>query len=121
MPVKIAIFVRQETLEKCTGRGCLRAFSQRLDAFAGYGEHAQLIAFTHEGGELEHKIANLKKHQVKTVHLSTCLRAKSEGYIALAERLAKDFDVVGYTHGSLTGKTRESIILKKESDCCLIS
>lgn len=110
---RIAILVRKETLDKCTGAGCLNAFFQRIDAFAGYDEHTQLIAFSHEGGDLEHKIANLKKHRVEVVHLSSCLRGKSADYETLAERLAKDFDVVGYTHGSLQGKTRQAIMRQR--------
>jgi predicted metal-binding protein len=113
MTLRIAIIVRKATLDKCTGRGCLNAFFQRSDAFAGYDGHVQLIAFTHEAGDLEHKIANLKKHRVDVVHLSTCLRAASDDYETLAERLSRDFDVVGYTHGSCQGKTRKTITLKK--------
>ncbi len=113
MSLRIAIIVHKATLDKCTGKGCFNAFFQRIDAFAGYDENVQLIAFTHASGDLEHKIANLKKHQVKVVHLSTCLRTKSAGYEALAERLADDFDVVGYTHGSFQGKKRKAVIIKK--------
>jgi hypothetical protein len=47
------------------------------------------------------------------VHLSTCLRAKSAEYEALAKRLAEDFDVVGYTHGSFQEKKRKAVIIKK--------
>jgi predicted metal-binding protein len=88
-------------------------FFQRIDALAGYDERVQLIAFTHASGDLERKIAILKKHQVKVVHLSTCLRAKSADYEALAKRLAEDFDVVGYTHGSFQEKKRKAVIIKK--------
>jgi hypothetical protein len=73
----------------------------------------QLSAFTHKRGDLEHKIANLKKHRVDVVHLSSCLRAKSADYEALAERLSRDFEVVGYTHGPRQGRARKAIILKK--------
>lgn len=107
--MKIAIIVRSETLDRCTGRGCLNAFSKRIDAFERYGEEAQLVAFTHDGGDLEHKIDNFKKHGVDVVHLSTCMRGKSAGYEALAKRLSRNFDVVGYTHGSFRGRTREAI------------
>ncbi|MDH3453873.1 MAG: CGGC domain-containing protein [Desulfuromonadales bacterium] len=113
MSFRIAIFVRKATLDRCTGKGCLNAFFQRIDAFADYDEQVQLIAFTHEEGDLQHKIANLKKHRVDVVHLSTCLRAKSADYEALAERLSHDFEVVGYTHGGCEGKTRQAIKLQK--------
>ena len=112
-PKKIAIIVRNETLHNCTGRGCLNAFFQRIDAFADYDNNVQLISFTHESGDLEKKIATLKKNNVDIVHLSSCLRGKSDIYAELADRLARDFEVVGYTHGSFAGHTRRAICLQK--------
>ena len=114
--MKIAIIVRNETLHNCTGRGCLNAFFQRIDAFADYDNSVQLISFTHENGDLEKKIAALKKNAVNTVHLSSCLRGKSDRYDELANRLSLDFDVIGYTHGSFEGRTRPAICLKKSED-----
>ena len=113
--MKIAIIVRSRTLEKCTGRGCLNAFANRSDAFKSYGKEAELVAFTHDGGDLQHKIENLKRQGVEVVHLSTCLRGKSAGYEALAQKLSRDFDVVGYTHGTFQGRTREAICLNRKS------
>jgi len=110
---KIAIIVRNATLDKCTGKGCLNAFFQRLDAFAPYDEHTQLVGFTQESGDLEKKIAKLKELGVEVVHLSSCLRGKSDDYAALAERLSQDFAVVGYTHGAFAGRTRQAICLDK--------
>ena len=110
---KIAIIVRNETLHNCTGHGCLNAFFKRIDAFADYDDNVQLISFTHESGDMEKKIATLKKNGVDTVHLSSCLRGKSDRYEELAERLARDFAVIGYTHGSFEGRTRRAICLGK--------
>lgn len=111
--MKIAIIVRSETLDKCTGKGCLHAFFERLDAFAGYPEDAQLISFTQDGGDLEKKIAKLKEVGVDVVHLSSCIRGKSDDYERLAKRLSQDFAVVGYTHGKFNGRTRQAICLEK--------
>ena len=47
------------------------------------------------------------------VHLSSCLRSKDPNYEALAQKLSEHFQVVGYTHGSEIGKTRQAIILDK--------
>lgn len=105
--MKVAILVREETADKCVGKGCLRAFWNQQDAFESYPEDAELIAFTHIGGDLDHKIARLKEYGVEVVHLSSCLRAKYEGYEALKTRLEKDFQVVGYTHGSQERKPKE--------------
>ena len=113
---KIAIIVRNETLHSCTGRGCLNAYFQRIDAFTDYDENVQLVSFTHESGDLEKKIATLKANAVDTVHLSSCLRGRSDFYEDLAERLSHDFDVIGYTHGKLEGRTRRAICLKKSEE-----
>lgn len=113
--MKIAIFVRPETADRCIGKGCLSAFQQRQDAFSTYGPTVELIGFTHTGGDLDHKIERLIEHGVQTVHLSTCLRARSEAYEALAQRLSEHFNVVGYTHGSEAGKSRETCIIPKSS------
>lgn len=104
--MKIAILVREETADKCIGKGCLNAFNKRLDAFSKYGEEAELIAFTHIGGDLDHKIKRLKENGVDVVHLSTCMRSKSDQYDSLTIRLSNYFKVVGYTHGTEIGKTK---------------
>ncbi|MDP4159981.1 MAG: CGGC domain-containing protein [Bacillota bacterium] len=102
--MKIGILVREETMMKCTGKGCLNALLQRKDAFARYSEGVELLAFTHTGGDLNHKIDRMLEAGIKSVHLSSCLRAKSPDYETLLERLSKHFTVVGYTHGSEVGK-----------------
>lgn len=102
--MKIAILTRQETMTRCTGHGCLKAFNRRLDAFSHYGPEVELAAFTHSGGDLDRKIERLKAYGVEAVHLSTCLRGKCPAYDALAQRLSVDFQVVGYTHGSMDRK-----------------
>ncbi len=113
---KIAIIVRSETLDKCTGKGCLNAYLNRIDAFASYPENTRLVGFTHDSGALEKKITKLKESGVEVVHLSSCLRGKCDKYEALAKRLSKDFTVVGYTHGALQGRTRKAICLPKQED-----
>jgi predicted metal-binding protein len=113
--MKIAIIVREETMMRCTGGGCLNAFYKQIDSFARYADRddVELVAFTHNGGDIEKKIAALKKKKVEVVHLSSCVRGKDENYELLAQRLAEDFAVVGYTHGEEIGKTRQAIILEK--------
>ena len=112
--MKIVILVREETADRCIGKGCFKAFNNRADAFAEYGSDAELIGFTHTGGDLEHKIARFIEHEVDVVHLSSCMRAKSDDYEALAKRLSKDFKVVGYSHGSAESKTRETQFFEKQ-------
>ncbi|SHH79062.1 CGGC domain-containing protein [Clostridium grantii] len=98
--MKIAIIVRKETMDKCSGKGCLNAFFKKIDAFENYDENTELVAFTHNGGDLEHKIQKLKDNNVQVIHLSSCIRGKCEDYEELIEKLSKDFKVVGYTHGA---------------------
>ncbi len=111
--MKVAILVREETMKRCTGKGCLNAFFQRKDAFAGYEGDIELITFSHADGDIDHKIETMIKNGVDVVHLSTCMRGKAPNYEALAKRLSEHFDVVGYTHGSKEGKGQETIIMKK--------
>lgn len=114
--MKIAIIVREETMLRCTAGGCMNAFFEKIDSFARYADqdNVELVAFTHNGGDIEKKIAALKNKGVDTIHLSSCMRAKDENYKTLAERLSEDFAVVGYTHGEEIGKTGPAIILAKK-------
>lgn len=111
--MKIAILVREETMQRCTGRGCLNAFFQRKDAFARYKDDIELVTFSHADGDIDHKITTMIKNGVDVVHLSSCMRGKASNYETLAKQLGEHFDVVGYTHGSEEGKERKTINLKK--------
>lgn len=107
--MKIAIIVREETLQTCTGKGCFKAFSQKKDSFEAYDETAEIIVFTHEGGNFEKKVQRMIDEGIDVVHLSTCMRGKSDQYERLAEELSKHFEVVGYTHGSREGKKNNTV------------
>jgi len=107
--IKIAILVRQETMDKCTGKGCLRTFFSRTEGFARYQDkEIELVGFFHSGGDLEYKLNRMKEAGVQVIHVSTCMRGKYV-YNELVEKIGRDFDVIGYTHGSKNGKTRETI------------
>jgi len=112
--MKIAILVREETMQRCTGKGCLTAFFQRKDAFARYGDEAELITFSHAGGDIDHKIEMMIKNGIDVVHLSSCMRGKAANYEALAKRLGEYFAVVGYTHGAEDGKEQPTITIKRD-------
>ena len=112
--IGIAIMVRAETSEKCIGKGCLRSFFAKSEAFSRYrNQEVELLGFLHNGGDIEHKIAQMKTIGVEVVHLSTCMRGRDPDYAALAARLARDFAVVGYTHGPAEGKVTPTINLAK--------
>ncbi|MBU2700398.1 putative metal-binding protein [Sporomusaceae bacterium BoRhaA] len=107
--MKIAILVREETMQRCTGRGCLNAFFQRKDAFGRYEGKIELVTFSHAGGDIDHKIETMIKNGVDVVHLSSCMRGKASNYETLAKRLGEHFYVVGYTHGAENGKRKDTI------------
>lgn len=108
--LKIAILVREETSAKCTGKGCLKSFFAKTESFARYaGLEVELVGFFHSGGDLNYKIEKMKQAGVQVIHVSTCMRAKYDGYEQLVTTLAYNFDVIGYTHGSAEGKTRKTV------------
>lgn len=117
--MKIAIIVREETMMRCSGSGCLNAFFKKIDSFARYADQndVELVAFTHNGGDIEKKIAALRKKGVDVVHLSSCIRGKDTNYEQLAKRCSEHFAVVGYTHGKEIGSSGQAIILAKLADC----
>ena len=108
--LKIAIMVREETSQKCTGKGCLRSYFSRRESFARYRDRdVELIGFFHSGGDLDYKLLKMKEAGVHIIHLSTCMRAKYTDYEGLVRKIAQDFDVIGYTHGSSDGKTKKTL------------
>lgn len=118
--MKIAILIREETADKCTGKGCLKAFFSRVDGFEIYNNRSdvELCGFFHSGGELDGKLNKMKDAGVQVIHVSTCMRGKYEGYAELVEKLSADFDVIGYSHGSVQGKTRETVSSTGKYLCC---
>ena len=114
MSKKIAVLVNEDTMQRCSCGGCLKAFMNKADSFERYAdEDIELVGFTHSGGDLAKKIESFKKKGVTTVHLSTCTRGKNENYESIAEQCAEaGFDVVGYTHGGAISKDgKEAVIL----------
>lgn len=112
-PVKVAILVSKET-KTCQGNGCRKAFHAGTGAFERYGGNAELFEMAFNDGDLESRIALLRENGVQAVHLSSCSRSNNCDYEAIAHRLAEHFDVIGYTHGSFQGRTRESIVLERK-------
>lgn len=114
MSKKIAVLVNEDTMQRCSCGGCLKAFMNKADSFERYAdEDIELLGFTHSGGDLAKKIESFKKKGVTTVHLSTCTRGKNENYESIAEQCAEaGFDVVGYTHGGAVSKDgKEAVVL----------
>lgn len=118
---KIGIYVCGNVSKKCTANGCLRAFNENKDSFSIYEELGyKLISFNNCNGcnedpmeSLLIKIEKFKKADVDTIHLSSCIRSKCEHYEEFVDELSKNFDVIGYTHGSAEGKKNNNINKKK--------
>lgn len=119
MTKKIAVLVNEDTMQRCSCGGCLKAFMNKADSFERYGdEDIELVGFTHSGGNLAKKIESFKKKGVTAVHLSTCTRGKNDQYESIARQCAEaGFDVVGYTHGGAVSKDgKEAVILSACGD-----
>jgi predicted metal-binding protein len=106
---KIAVIVREATLQNCTGKGCFKAFFSRKDSFENYDADAEIRVFTHEGGDIQKKLERMIEEEIDVVHLSTCLRGKSDQYEILAKELSEYFQVIGYTHGSREGQKGNTV------------
>lgn len=108
---KIGILVCKNVSDKCSGAGCFKAFNNKIDAFKDYETEIELASFTHCSGcdheseeLLEKKIERMKSVGIETIHISTCIRGRCHKYEEFVDKFAKDFDVIGYSHGSAEGK-----------------
>lgn len=118
---RIGIYVCGNVAKRCTANGCMRAFNENSDSFSSYDESdTKLVSFNNCNGCDENpmeslllKIEKFKKANVDTIHLSSCIRSKCDYYEAFVDELSKEFDVVGYTHGSAEGKKNNNISKKK--------
>jgi len=120
---KIGIYVCGDVSNRCTANGCMRVFNAKEDSFNRYkNKEIQLVAFNNCSGcenkpieSLDIKIEKLKKAEVNTIHVSTCIRGRCINYEKIVEKFAKYFDVIGYTHGSKDGKKDNTINMSKKS------
>lgn len=109
---KIGIYVCGNVAKRCTANGCLRAFNENADSFSEYHEtEYKLVSFNNCNGceddpmeSLLQKIEKFKKANADIIHLSSCIRGRCEHYEEFVDELSKDFDVIGYTHGTAEGK-----------------
>ncbi len=109
---RIGIYVCGNVSKRCTANGCLRAFNEKGDSFSVYDESMyKLVSFNNCNGceedpmeSLVHKIEKFKMANADTIHLASCIRGRCEHYEKFVDELSKDFDVIGYTHGTAEGK-----------------
>jgi len=117
--MNFAIMVCGEVTKRCTANGCFKALNNKADAFQGYNNEMKLVSYNTCSGcedgiqNLHEMIKKFKKASVDTVHLSTCIRGRCDNYQEFAKILSQDFDVIGYTHGSESGKKNNTLNVKR--------
>ncbi|WP_125153227.1 CGGC domain-containing protein [Clostridium rectalis] len=105
----IAIMACRKLVGKCSGTGCFKAYNNSKAAFEIYKKDKPLLnSFFYCFGCKEtkakdenwrHKINQLKKNKVDTIHLSVCIKIECEMYEQHEEMLKKEgFKVVRGTH-----------------------
>lgn len=114
MEKKVGIINCFEVSKRCSGSGCFKAFNNKGASFENYDTDSQLVSFVHCNGCSEDSVnqvvtraQKMKEAGVNTIHLSSCVRSRCSYYKEFIEALSKDFEVVGYTHGSSEGKKRK--------------
>ncbi|MEG1483610.1 CGGC domain-containing protein [Clostridium sp.] len=104
----IAIMACRKLMNKCSGTGCFKAYNNSTDAFKIYGANKEdLSSFFYCSGcydtmttseNWKHKIAQLKKNNVKTIHISKCIDVECDNYDKHEIILRKEgFNII---HGS---------------------
>lgn len=106
--MNIAIMVCKKLTFDCSGTWCFRAFTEKSNSFEIYKSETSinLCGFFHCNGcesdlnkELDYKITQLKKVDVKKVHMSKCIAVECSRYDEIKEFLLKrGFDVIEGTH-----------------------
>lgn len=105
----IAIMACRKLVGKCSGTGCFKAYNNSTAAFEIYGDNKPaLSSFFYCIGcndtitndeDWNHKIQQLKKNNVDTIHLSRCIKVECDHYEKHREILINEgFKVVLGSH-----------------------
>ncbi|EKS4343862.1 CGGC domain-containing protein [Clostridium sporogenes] len=105
----IAIMACRKLVGKCSGTGCFKAYNDSTAAFKIYENNKPVLSsFFYcigcektktKGEDWEHKISQLKKNNVDTIHLSVCIKVECNKYEE-HERILKNrgFKIVNGSH-----------------------
>ena len=103
--MNVAIMVCHKMTYDCTGVGCFKSFNDKRDAFTGYTDQTLLSLFHCNGcGEplfkgMAYKFEQLKRSDVKTIHMARCIEVECHRYSAIHDELiSRGFDVVKGSH-----------------------
>lgn len=105
----IAIMACRKLIGKCAGTGCFKAYNESKKAFEIYKDSKpELASFFYCSGcektklkdeNWNHKIAQLKKNKVDTIHLALCVNVECNQYERYEEMFEKEgFKVVRGSH-----------------------
>lgn len=105
----IAIMACRKLMSKCSGTGCFKSYNNSRDSFEVYRNNKEdLSSFFYCSGcsdtitideNWKHKIAQLRKNNVKTIHISKCISVECNEYDRHEKILKKEgFEVVHGTH-----------------------
>lgn len=104
----IAIMACRKLMNKCSGSGCFKAYNNSEAAFDIYEDNKEeLGSFFYCSGcsvtmtddeDWQHKIAQLRKNNVKIIHIAKCIEVECNDYDKHERILKKEgFEVI---HGS---------------------
>lgn len=107
--MSIAIMACRKAMGKCSATGCFKAYNKSTAAFEIYGDNKEeLVSFFYCTGcnetlspneNWKHKISQLKKNNVTTIHISHCIMSKCDDYKRHGRILEKEgFKVIYGTH-----------------------
>lgn len=107
--MSIAIMACRKVIGKCAASGCFKAYNNSTAAFSIYGENKEdLSSFFYcagckdtlvEGENWTHKVKQLKKNGVETIHISHCIESKCDDLKKHERILEKEgFKIVHGTH-----------------------
>ena len=107
MSKKIAVLVNEDTMQRCSCGGCLKAYMNKVDSFERYAdEDTELVGFTHSGGRFWRRNWLLSRKMALLLFIFQRVRVVRMTIMKAVARqcAAAGFDVVGYTHGGAVSK-----------------
>ena len=107
--MSIAVMACRKMIGKCAASGCFKAYNNSTAAFSIYGENKEdLASFFYcagckdtivEGENWIHKVKQLKKNGVETIHISNCIKVECDDYKKHERKIKKEgFKIVHGTH-----------------------
>ena len=92
--------------KNCSGIGCFNSINNKIDSFERYSKEGfKFVGFGHcneccktSPQDITMRGESLKRAGADTIHISSCIKLTCPNYNQFIEILAKDFNIVEYTH-----------------------